>query len=51
MRIKAEEIRQRGKKMSSEELQQHLKNVKLGVGVHPSKKKYNRKEKHKGQNF
>lgn len=49
MKITAEQIRKKGKKMSSEELQQHLKNIKAGVGVRPSKKKYNRKEKHKGQ--
>lgn len=49
MKITAEQIRKKGKKMSAEELQQHLKNIKAGVGVRPSKKKYTRKEKHKGQ--
>ena len=45
MKITADEIRKKGKKMSQEELQQHLKNIKQGVGVRPSKKKYNRKKK------
>lgn len=51
MKITAEEIRKKGKKMNGEELQQHLKNVRCGVGVQPSKKRYNRKEKHKGRGY
>ena len=48
MRITKEEVYQKSKKMSREELQEHLKNIRQGVGVTPSKKKYTRKQKHKG---
>lgn len=39
------------KKMSEMELQEHLKNVKAGVGIYKNKKKYSRKQKHKGQGY
>lgn len=51
MKISAETIRKQGKKMSSEELQQHMKNTQLGVGIQKNKKKYSRKQKHKGQGY
>ena len=51
MKITAEQIRKQGKKMNPEELQQHMKNVSAGVGVHKNKKKYSRKQKHKGQGY
>lgn len=47
MKIKGVDIYINSKKMGSLELQEHLKNVKQGVGVHKSKKTYTRKQKHK----
>lgn len=46
IKIKSSDIRQTSKKMSREELQEHLKNTRQGVGVHKSKKAYSRKVKH-----
>lgn len=46
IKIDKESVRQSAKKMSAEELQQHLKNTKQGVGVQQSKKSYQRKPKH-----
>ena len=48
MKITKEQIHQGRKKMSPEELQEHLKNVRNGVGVNKNAKKYTRKAKHKG---
>ena len=47
MKITAEQIHKGRKRMSSEELQEHLKHIKQGVGTHKNKKKYTRKTKHK----
>lgn len=47
MKITKEQIYQKSKKMSSEELQQHLKNISKGASVHKNAKKYNRKSKHR----
>lgn len=49
MKIKSVDIYNKSKKMAPTELQEHLKNVKQGVGVHKSKKAYTRKQKHKKQ--
>lgn len=48
MKISKETIQQGRKKMSATELQEHLKNVKQGVGIRRNKKKYTRKSKYKG---
>lgn len=45
--IAAEQMRKRAKKMSYDELQEHLKNSRQGVGIQKSKKQYSRKEKYK----
>lgn len=47
MKITKEQIYQKSKKMSSEELQQHLKNISKSASVHKNAKKYNRKSKHR----
>lgn len=47
MKISGIEITRNSRKMSSEELQQHLKNSRQGVGVQKNKKKYSRKDKYK----
>lgn len=47
VKITAEQIHKGRKRMSSEELQEHLKHIKQGVGTHKNKKKYTRKTKHK----
>ena len=47
MKITKETIRKYSKKMSPEELQQHLKNLKCASNIYKSKKTYSRKEKHK----
>lgn len=51
MKITKEQIQQGRKKMSAEELQQHIKNTRQGVGVQQNKKKYNRKDKHKSLQY
>ena len=51
IQIKSSDIRQTSKKMSPEELQQHLKNSRKGVGVQKSKKAYSRKAKHSKRMF
>ncbi len=45
IKISAEEIRQKSKKI--ENIHEHMQAVKQGTGVQQSKKKYNRKTKHK----
>lgn len=45
MKISGYDIAKKSKKMSPQELQEHLKNVKQGVGVRKSKKVYSRKGK------
>lgn len=47
MKITAKQIHEGRKRMSAEELQEHLKNVRQGVGVYKSKRVYTRKQKHK----
>lgn len=51
IKISSEDIRKKSKKMNQEELQQHLKNSKQGIGVENSKKQYKRKLKHKGKDI
>lgn len=51
IKIKSDEIRRTAKKMSQDELQEHLKNIRQGVGIHKSKKAYSRKEKHNKRMF
>lgn len=46
--ISGYDIVSKSKKMNAQELQEHMKNVRQGVGVHKNKKAYSRKEKHKG---
>lgn len=45
MKIKGIDITRKSRKMSSEELQEHMKNTRQGVGTHKNRKKYNRKDK------
>lgn len=47
MKITKETIQQKRKKMSHEELQEHIKNMKCASNIHESKKTYSRKQKHK----
>lgn len=47
MKITKEQIQQGRKKMSHEELQEHLKNLKCASNIYKSKKTYSRKQKHK----
>ena len=47
MKITKEQIQQGRKKMSREELQEHLKNLKCASNIYKSKKTYSRKQKHK----
>lgn len=46
VKIKGIEINRMSRKMSNEELQEHMKNIRQGVGVQKNKKKYSRKAKH-----
>lgn len=47
MKITGIEIVRKSRKMSKEELQEHMKNSRQGVGVQRNKKKYTRKIKHR----
>lgn len=47
MKITKEQIHKKSKKMSHDELQEHIKNMKIASNVYKSKKTYTRKEKHK----
>lgn len=47
MKITGIEITRKSRKMSKEELQEHMKNSRQGVGIQRNKKKYTRKQKHK----
>ena len=47
MKITGIEITRKSRKMSKEELREHMKNSRQGVGIQRSKKKYTRKQKHK----
>lgn len=47
MKITGIEITRKSRKMSKEELQEHMKNSRQGVGTRRNKKKYTRKQKHK----
>ena len=45
------EVYQKSKKMSSEELQEHMKNTRSGNGAHKNHKKYDRKNKSWKSNY
>lgn len=47
MKITGIEITRKSRKMSKEELQEHMKNSRQGVGIQRNKKKCTRKQKHK----
>lgn len=47
MKITKEQIHKGSKKMAHDELQEHLKNMKVASNIHKSKKAYSRKQKHK----
>ena len=49
MKITGIEITRKSRKMSKEELQEHMKNSRQGVGIQRNKKKYTRKQKYCNQ--
>lgn len=51
MKISGIDIVRKSRKMSKEELQEHLKNSRQGVGIQKNKKKYSRKEKYKSVKY
>ena len=48
MKITKEQIHKGSKKMSQQELQEHLKNMHNASSIHKNAKKYSRKTNHKG---
>lgn len=49
--IKGIDITRKSRKMSNEELQEHMKNTRQGVGIQKNRKKYSRKIKYKKGNY